>query len=436
LGVGLMSTPPPNPDLHPFEAAQRQRVMLIRLVRTAFFVLTVTFTLLTILRPPRDSLSFDLAEHGWIPVLVAITLFGIALGIDILTPRKKIATLVGVTVGVLVGMLATLAISFLVELVMRMWMEPKVIEALEPVVKPLKILVGIALCYLGVTTILQTQDDFRLVIPYIEFAKQIRGARPVLVDTSVLIDGRIADLAATGFLQSPLIIPRAVVAELQLLADQSDAIQRNKGRRGLDLIARLQRAPKLDVTIDETPVQSKSVDQALVELARTMGALVMTADSGLARVAGIHGVGVLNLHDLANAMKTAAVAGEVLTVKLLRAGEQPGQAVGFLADGTMIVAEDGAEHIGQTVRATVTSSLQTSAGRLIFARINPIEVGPQPGPPAAVPTPTETPATSTADAVDLAPPPEPGQPARAARSPFPPKPPATIRAGSPRNPRR
>jgi uncharacterized protein YacL len=315
-----VSQPTSHPDLHPLEAAARQRTNVVRLVRLAFFVLTVTFTLLSILRPAQDELTRHLAERWWIPLLFSLALFGFALGVDLLTPRKKIATLTGVLGGVLIGMLATLALGFVMELLLKTWMEERAVAALEPVVSSLKILLGITLCYLGVTTVLQTQDDFRLVVPYVEFSKQMRGVRPVLVDTSVLIDGRIADLANTGFVQFPLVIPRCVIAELQLLADQGDAVQRGKGRRGLDLIARLQRAPRLDVTIDETPVQAKAVDQALVELARPMSAMIMTADTGLARVASIHGILVLNINELANAVKTSLIPGETVTVKLIRPG--------------------------------------------------------------------------------------------------------------------
>lgn len=425
-----MSKPTPNADLHPLEAAARQRVNIIRLIRAAFLVLTVTFTLLSILRPAQDDLSRMLAEQWWIPLCFSLALFGFALGVDLLTPRKKIATLTGVVVGVMVGMLATLALGFIIELLLKTWMEERAVKALEPVVSAMKILLGITLCYLGVTTVLQTQDDFRLVIPYVEFAKQLRGVRAILVDTSVLIDGRIADIAATGFLQSSLVIHRSVIGELQLLADSTDALTRNKGRRGLDLIARLQRAPRLDVTIDDTPVQQKAVDAALVELARSMGALIMTTDSGLARVASIQSVQVLNLNELANAMKLSLVAGESVTVRLLRQGEQAGQAVGYLPDGTMVVAEDGQPHIGETVTLTVQSSLQTAAGRMIFARLVPDEADVAPTAESPAEQPSAEPSADAAPA-DAAP----AEPDRA-RSPFPPRPPASIRTGTPRNPRR
>lgn len=418
-----------NPDLHPAEAAQRQRAWIIRFVRSAFFILTVTFTLLWVLRPPeeglgtQDIISKTLALNWWLVLGFSVIVFGIALLVDLMTPRKKIATVGGVVIGVLAGMLATWALGFIIDLVLEGWMDKDELSALAPTINQLKILLGITLCYLGVTTVLQTQDDFRLVIPYVEFAKQFRGVRPLVIDTSVLIDGRIADVAATGFLQAPVIIPRFVVHELQTLADSPDAMTRAKGRRGLDVIARLQRAPRLDVSIDETTVPGSGVDQMIVELARSMPAVIVTGDTGLARVAAIQNVVVLNINDLSNALKSSLVAGEGLTLKVLRAGEQPGQGVGYLPDGTMVVVEDGEGRIGETVELVVASSLQTSAGRLVFARQAQPEAPPQPAPPAD--------AVAELQPVAAAP----DAPARP-RSPFPPKAPASLRSGTPRNPRR
>ena len=212
--------------------------------------------------------------------------------------------------------------------------------------------------------------------------------RPLLIDSSVLIDGRIIDIAGTGFLQAPLIIPRFVVAELQTLADSQDSLKRAKGRRGLDYIARLQRTPRIDVSVDETPVPGKSADQMLVEMARTMPALILTTDVALAQVARIENIGVLSINDLANALKSSVVAGESISVKLLRAGEQPGQAVGYLPDGAMVVAENGEPLIGKVADLTVISSLQTSAGRPIFARhVAPARAARPRGPPTATPAP-------------------------------------------------
>jgi len=475
-----------NPDLHPAEAAQRQRAWIVRFVRSAFFILTVTFTLLWVLRPPEESSALTgmrpvprqgvnenpptpvdttqtplqtgsqpapetapatrfmpyvpatqpqheiarlLALNWWLVLSFALIVFAIALLVDLMTPRKKISTIGGVVIGVLAGMLATWALGFVIDLVVEGWIPNKdELNALAPTVNQLKILLGITLCYLGVTTVLQTQDDFRLVIPYIEFVKQFRGVRPLLIDSSVLIDGRIADVATTGFLQAPVIIPRFVVHELQVLADSADTMTRAKGRRGLDVIARMQRAPRLDVTIDETPVPGKAVDQMLVELARSMPAVVVTSDTGLARVAAIQNVLVLNINDLSNALKSALLAGESLMLKIMRAGEQPGQGVGYLADGTMVVVEDGGGHIGETAEMVVTSSLQTSAGRLIFARLAEPDA-PTVEPMAALPDPEPAAEMQPATVAALA---ESARP----RSPFPPKPPASLRSGTPRNPRR
>jgi uncharacterized protein YacL len=239
-------------------------------------------------------------------------------------------------------------------------------------------MLGLCLCYLGVTTVLQTQDDFRIVVPYVEFAKQIRGVRPLVLDTSALIDGRIADVAATGLIQAPLVVPRFVLAELQLMADAGDKLKRAKGRRGLDVVARLQRQGTIDVKIDDTKVHALSVDQMLVELSQKLGGgRLMTTDLALTRVAQIHGVMVLNLHEIANTLKPTLISGQQLLLRLVKAGEQAGQAVGYLEDGTMVVAENAAHKIGQDALLLVTGSMQTIAGRLVFARtLEPDEIDP------------------------------------------------------------
>lgn len=345
--------------------------MLLRVVRLSFFVLTLTFSFLALLQVREtNQITQSLAITWWVPVLFALALFVIALAIDIATPKKKLSTIAGVFFGVLGGMVATIAIGFLVDLLLESWVaNPDAIETLKPIVNSIKILLGIAMCYLGISTVLQTQDDFRLVIPYVEFAKQLRGVRPLLLDTSCLIDARIVDIAQTNFLLVPLVIPRFVLDELQRLSDSADPAKRVRGRRGLDSAQRLQRIARLDITIDESHMPLKSVDQMLVELAKAMPALVATSDIGLARNAQIQGVGVLNLNDLANALKPSLLPGSTVSVRLIRQGEQPAQGVGYLDDGTMVVAEDGSGRIGQNVSLTVTGALQTSGGRLIFARL-------------------------------------------------------------------
>lgn len=426
------------------EIAAAQRAVLIRIIRLVFVILIVTFTTLAFYQAWGISKESNL--NYWVPIAASALLIVIVVGIDILTPVKRISSIMGVLLGLLVGLLATLVVSGLFDLLLQSWSDISWGQW-KPVIQSVKIIVGICLGYLGVITVLQTQDDFRLVIPYVEFAKQIRGVRPILLDTSALIDGRVADIASTGFIQAPMIIPNFVVHELQQLADSADALKRARGRRGLDMITRLQRNAPVDVSIDETPMGSTGVDQMLVELARSTPAVILTTDVGLARVAAIQGISALNLNDLANAAKVNLTPGESISVRILRAGEQAGQGVGFLPDGTMIVIEDGSNAIGENVQATVTSALQTSAGRLIFAKIGideeppRQEVSPQPTPTNAPvesqlasiqpdPATPQQPTSETAEA--------PSEPQRAARSPFPPKPPTpqSMKHGTPRNPRR
>jgi uncharacterized protein YacL len=190
----------------------------------------------------------------------------------------------------------------------------------------------------------------------------------LLLDSSALIDARIVDLATTGMVQTPMVAPRFVLLELQALSDSVDKLNRTKGRRGLDAVSRLQRTPGVDITVDETPIPGKSVDQMLIELARLMPAVIVTTDANLNRVARIQNVPVLNLNDVANALKPSLIPGSELSIAVIRAGEQPGQGVGYLDDGTMVVIEEGASAVGGEARVEVTSAMQTSAGRLIFAR--------------------------------------------------------------------
>jgi uncharacterized protein YacL len=352
----------------PYELEQRRRSLLLRGIRVAFLVLFLAVTFLSILNVSPGSAGADIQRAIWWPFTlgIAVAMASMVLAVDYFTQRKRVSTLFSIFVGMLAALLATVAIGFIIDVIVKSYD----IQAADTLVATIKVLLGISLSYLGVTTVLQTQDDFRLVIPYVEFSKQMRGVRPLVLDTSALIDGRIADIASTNFLLAPIVIPQFVLTELQTLADSADGLKRTKGRRGLDVVTRLQRAPRIDLSIDESLVPGKAVDQMLIEFARHHSATIVTTDTGLARVANIQGLTILNLNDLANALKPALVPGERLSLKLIRAGGQAGQAVGFLPDGTMVVAENGFASIGQTVELTVTSSMQTSAGRLIFGRMD------------------------------------------------------------------
>lgn len=193
----------------------------------------------------------------------------------------------------------------------------------------------------------------------------------ILLDTSVLIDGRIADISKTGFLFGTLIVPRFVLIELQHIADSADALRRNRGRRGLDILSRLQKESDTPVRITEMDVDGmRQVDDKLVALAKQLRCPVLTNDYNLNRVAEIQSVKVLNINDLANAVKVVLLPGENLSVKVIQEGKEHNQGVGYLDDGTMVVIEDGKPHIGSTLDTMVTKVLQTTAGRMIFARID------------------------------------------------------------------
>ncbi len=193
-----------------------------------------------------------------------------------------------------------------------------------------------------------------------------------LVDTSVLIDGRIADICQSGFVEGTLLIPRFVLKELQNIADSADIVRRAKGRRGLDILRGLQESnyPVAVSIIEDNPVNSREVDEKLVILAKQHNARILTTDFNLNKVAQIEGVTVLNINDLANALKPAVLPDEVMEVKLIKEGKEPTQAVGYLDDGTMVVVDNGRNYLGRNVQVLVTSVLQTSAGRMIFTRFN------------------------------------------------------------------
>ncbi len=197
------------------------------------------------------------------------------------------------------------------------------------------------------------------------------GTRSILMDTSVIIDGRIADIARTGFLSGTLLIPRFVLNELQFIADSPDSLRRQRGRRGMEVLSQLQKDPSVPVQITDIDVEgARDVDDKLVILARQLRCPIMTNDYNLNRVAELQGVPVLNINELSNAVKSVLLPGEPLAVKIIQEGKESGQGVGYLEDGTMVVVEDGVTLLNTEAVVQVTKVLQTSAGRMIFARVN------------------------------------------------------------------
>lgn len=303
-------------------------------------------------------------------VLPAMAAFGLIL-LDMLWRRKRLHVLSGVFFGLLGGVVIAYTLTLVVDLVVQVFP----ILADPQVVLLVKALLSTVAVFACVTFVLQTKDDFRFVIPYVEFSRQRKGARPFLLDTSVIIDGRIADIAETQILESDLVVPRFVLAELQSIADSDDKLRRNRGRRGLDILDRLQRSKKIDFKILQTDLPTvehlTDVDAKLMALAEHMNGRIVTNDYNLNKISQLRGVDVININDLANAIKPVVLPGESLTVKVIKPGEDPGQGVGYLDDGTMIVAENGRDQIGRDITIMVTSVLQTSAGRMIFGRLDP-----------------------------------------------------------------
>lgn len=349
---------------------QLQRVRLKALLASIVVVLMAVVVGLGIVsESPETKSGVKLSDYWPLVVAGCAVFFGFIIGVDMLTPKRKLSTISAILFGGFAGLIVTLLLGMVIDYFVSTF-GPKSDAQIGQQVFMIKVILGLGMCYLGATTVLQTQDDFRLVIPYVEFAKQLRGAKPLILDTSALIDGRVQDIAEVGLLQTPLVIPGFVIAELQTLGDSQDKMKRARGRRGLEVVAKLQRSPRLDLTLDETTVSGKDVDAMMVELARLMPGTIVTTDLGLNRVASIQGVSVLNINDLANALKPNVIPGEPLSVHLLKRGEQPGQGVGYLEDGTMVIAENGEPAIGTDVTLIVKSTMQTSAGRLIFGRID------------------------------------------------------------------
>ncbi|MFO0972183.1 MAG: TRAM domain-containing protein [Phycisphaerae bacterium] len=299
-------------------------------------------------------------------VLGSIVLAGAIIALDVLQPRKNLNALAGLFFGLVVGLVISYGISLVLDYLRSVYL-PTMDRGVMTVAQ---VFVGLICCYLCVSFIMQTKDDIRFVIPYVQFARQVKGQRPIIVDTSVIIDGRIADIAETGFLDNKLVVPRFVLNELHAVADSTDRIKRNRGRRGLDVLNRLRACRLVDIEITETDTAGdESVDHRLVALAAELSGRLVTNDYNLNKVAQLRGVPVINLNDLAKAIRTVVLPGEALSVKVLRPGEEANQGVGYLDDGTMVVVDQGRGRIGDVVDCTVTSVLQTSAGRMIFAQL-------------------------------------------------------------------
>jgi uncharacterized protein YacL len=303
----------------------------------------------------------------WFPWAVVAGLIALPLAVialDAATPRKNLAAITSVYFGMLVGVFLT----YVTMLALAPLLPP---QSSHPTRQWLPLVLGAVLCYLVTSMLLQTRDDFRFLIPYVEFARDVRGMRPIVLDTTSVVDGRIADLAEAGVFESRFVLPSIVLDDLQAAADSADRQRRVRGRRGLDVLARMRANPAIAidvVTPDDDDDDDKPLESRVLALAVRLGGRLVTTDANFAKIAGVRAVPAINLNEVALSLKPSHLPGDALSVRLVRPGEEPDQAVGYLDDGTMVVVENGRDRIGRTVPVSVTSTLQTTAGRLVFAR--------------------------------------------------------------------
>jgi uncharacterized protein YacL len=301
--------------------------MLLWILRAIFLVTMIGVAMnIALFQYSSEAIKEPTPYSAGIMVAIFMGLIGFALaviGLDIFFKPKEITTLSAVYFGLLLGLLfGNLFSNAIVPII-----KPASVTGSETWVweAPIQLLITLLFCYVCVSTLLQTKDDFRFIIPYVEFSRQIKGGRPLVLDTSVIIDGRIADICDTRIIDTKMIVPRFVLQELQSIADSSDKLKRNRGRRGMDMLKRMQNNPKVDLQIHEGVLSEMrdvhEVDQRLVLLAKSLGARVVTNDYNLNKVAQLQGVEVINLNELANAMKSVALPGEHLHVRLIKPGD-------------------------------------------------------------------------------------------------------------------
>lgn len=288
-----------------------------------------------------------------------------------ISPQSLFASLIGLIVGLMVAALLAFPLSLLP----------------APFGRVMPFLGVVILGYLGVSVFVMRQNDLFAVFSSLRGSstsssssgasstaadvpnKNWAESRTILLDTSVIIDGRISDIARTGFIPGSLLIPRFVLNELQYIADSSDSLRRQRGRRGMEVLASLQREPTIPVRITDIDVEGvREVDDKLVILARQMRCPILTNDFNLNRIAELQGVAILNINELANAVKSVMLPGELLCIRIIQEGKEQNQGVGYMDDGTMVVVENGRDYIDQEANVIVTKVLQTAAGRMIFAR--------------------------------------------------------------------
>lgn len=336
---GFLKTPP-NYD-----------VLLIRAVFVVIFVATAWF-----LRP--------FSGNAPLSAVIALSSSLVIIFFEFRIRRASFKALIGGTLGIILGFLCATLVGSLLSI-------QDGIAGQSPALKSFVTLsVVFSFGYIGLL-IGATKFDFRDLISLGGVLQTGTRIQHLILDTSVIIDGRVADIAETGFLAGRLVIPQFVLRELQQVADSADSAKRNRGRRGLDILQRIQKNPNLDITITDVDFPDiREVDLKLIELAKQLDGKIVTNDFNLNKVSQLRGVPVLNINELANALRPVVLPGEIMRVFILKEGKEYNQGVAYLDDGTMVVVDNARRNIGKTIDVNVTSVLQTTAGKMIFGRFN------------------------------------------------------------------
>jgi len=333
----------------------------IRLIRALFFAFFV-FTGITV------ALGFQ--QPAWLGAVSGATAMGLILALDTLFVRLTLRDFSQGTFGLAIGLFCAWLITRIGVFQLGYFQAMAEGDALR---NGVEILIYTTFAYFGITFALRSdRDQFALLIPYVRFRRDGSEGEPLLLDTNIIIDGRVPAVVKTGFLSGALVVPRFVLDELQRLADSAEPQKALRGKRGLEIMEQMRTMEELSISIHEEapgPHRDQSVDNRLVSTARELNARLLTNDENLAKIARLRGIPVLSFNDLAVALLPQLNPGDELTLTLTKQGKDKHQAVGYLADGTMIVVNQAVQCIGQTVEVSISGALPTSAGRLIFAEL-------------------------------------------------------------------
>jgi uncharacterized protein YacL len=300
-----------------------------------------------------------LIQHNFYGVLIGIGFCLSVILLELLLSKIKLDTLLFAVIGIVLGLITAQIIDYIIFLLE----EPKITEFFRKFLW----LVRIALAYLGLVVALQKKSEVELLDKDIIQKSKKSKNNLILVDTSIVIDGRIADIIATKFIDTPLLVPKFVLKELQTLADSQEHIKRARAKRGLEILTKLKEENAISIIEIDYP-EIRDTDAKLIKLAKEINAKILTVDYNLNRVANLEGITVLNINELVMALKPVFLPGESFSIYVVKEGKEPNQGVGYLDDGTMVVVEDGRKFINKKVDVIVTSTLQTPSGRIVFTK--------------------------------------------------------------------